>query len=213
MTARGSIADAGAVRLAVFVDGQNSYMGARRAFCGDRSPAWCGQVHPDLLGQHLCSRATVRRALVAVRIYRGMPSKARDAKGYGAAQRQIAAWERGSLVDVWTRPLSYAPDGTAREKGVDTKLAVDLVLMAQRDEFDVAVLVSGDTDFAPALEAVAEIKQTVAACEVAAWASSRVRQPRSPMISGEQVRLHVLGEHDYRMLKDTTDYGRRTRRR
>lgn len=85
--------------------------------------------------------------------------------------------------------------------------------MAQRDEFDVAVLVSGDTDFAPALEAVAEIKQTAAACEVAAWASPNVRWPRSPVIGGEQVRLHVLREHDYRKLQDPTNYSRRTRRR
>ena len=150
---------------------------------------------------------------MAVRIYRGMPSKTRDPKGYGAAQRQVAAWRRNPLVHVWTRPLSYAPDGTAREKGVDTKLAVDMILMAQRDEFDVAVLVSGDTDFAPALEAVAEIKQAVAACEVAAWASPSVRRPRSPLIGGEQVRLHILSEHEYRSVRDTTDYGRRTRRR
>lgn len=60
-------------RVAVFVDGQNSYMSARRAFCGQAAPAACGQVHPRLLGQHLCERSGARCSLVGVRIYRGMP--------------------------------------------------------------------------------------------------------------------------------------------
>lgn len=200
-------------RVALFVDGQNCYRGARRAYCGDAAPARCGQVYPHMLGQHLCERSDVRRSLVAVRIYRGLPSRVRDPKGYSAAQRQVAAWRRQPLVDAWTRPLSYASDGTAREKGVDTKLAVDMVLMAQRNEFDVAVLVSDDTDFVPALEAVVEIKRSIAACEVATWMPPHDRRPPAPRIRGKQVRLHALREHDYRALEDRTDYSRKSRRR
>lgn len=202
-----------ASRVALFVDGQNCYMSARRAYCGDAAPARCGQVHPHLLGHHLCARSGVRRALVGVRIYRGLPSITRDPKGYSAAQRQVAAWQRLPLVEAWTRPLSYAPDGIAREKGVDTKLAVDMVLMAQRNEFDVAVLVSDDTDFLPALDAVVEIKQSIAACEVATWVPPDGRRPPSPRIRGDHVRLHTLREHDYRALEDPTDYARKRRRR
>jgi len=40
------------------------------------------------------------------------------------------------------------------EKAVDVMLAVDLVLMAERCEFDVAYLLSADGDFTPAVEAV-----------------------------------------------------------
>jgi len=114
---------------------------------------------------------------------------------------------------VWTRPLSYSPDGEAREKGVDTMLAVDMVLMAQRNEFDVAVLVSDDTDFLPALEAVIEIKGTPAACEVATWVSPSNPRPRATRLSGQRTRLHALSLHEYRQLQDPTDYARRSRRR
>lgn len=202
-----------AARVALFIDGQNCYRGARRAYCGAAAPARCGQVHPHLLGHHLCAQSEAQRRLVAVRIYRGLPSRVRDPKGYGAAQRQVAAWRREPLVDVWTRPLSYAPDGTAREKGVDTKIAVDMVLMAQRNQFDVAVLVSDDTDFMPAIDAVVEIKQSIAACEVATWVPPNGRCPPSPRVRGEHIRMHTLREHDYRALEDPTDYGRRSRRR
>ena len=40
------------------------------------------------------------------------------------------------------------------EKAVDVMLAVDLVILAERDQFDAAYLLSGDGDFTPAVEAV-----------------------------------------------------------
>jgi hypothetical protein len=40
------------------------------------------------------------------------------------------------------------------EKAVDVMLAVDLVVMAERDEFDAAYLLSADGDFTPAVTAV-----------------------------------------------------------
>lgn len=38
-----------------------------------------------------------------------------------------------------------------QEKGVDVLLAIDIVIKAVRDEYDIAVLLSSDADFAPAL--------------------------------------------------------------
>jgi uncharacterized LabA/DUF88 family protein len=40
------------------------------------------------------------------------------------------------------------------EKAVDVFLAVDMVVMAERDEFDTAYLLSADGDFTPAVDAV-----------------------------------------------------------
>lgn len=40
------------------------------------------------------------------------------------------------------------------EKAVDVMLAVDMVVMAERDEYDAAYLLSADGDFTPAVEAV-----------------------------------------------------------
>ena len=48
-----------------------------------------------------------------------------------------------------------------REKGVDVALAVDLVRLAHADAFDVAYLVSGDGDFAPAVESVRVLRKKV----------------------------------------------------
>ena len=55
---------------------------------------------------------------------------------------------------------------TAVEKGVDVTLATDLLRMGWMNLYDVAVLVSGDGDFAYALQAVKDMGKHV---EVAAF--------------------------------------------
>jgi uncharacterized LabA/DUF88 family protein len=55
---------------------------------------------------------------------------------------------------------------TMVEKGVDVMLAVDLVTHAYEDHYDSAIIVSGDADFYPALQAVKDVGKQV---EVAAF--------------------------------------------
>ncbi|MDO8647747.1 MAG: NYN domain-containing protein [Candidatus Diapherotrites archaeon] len=43
-------------------------------------------------------------------------------------------------------------DKPHREKGVDVKIALDLAIMAGTNEFDLAILLSGDADLAPAVQ-------------------------------------------------------------
>lgn len=53
------------------------------------------------------------------------------------------------------------------EKQVDTRMSVDLVRMAYRDEYDAAYILSADSDFIPAVEAVRELGKTVFAASPA----------------------------------------------
>lgn len=62
-----------------------------------------------------------------------------------------------------------ARGGTMVEKGVDVMIASDLIMHAYEDHYDVAILVSGDADFYPALQAVKDIGKQV---EVAAFDSN-----------------------------------------
>ena len=85
----------GSTRVVVFVDYQNAYRAARRAFHDDSaSPAPLGQFHPDRLGEHIAaSGQRPGRVLEQVRVYRGMPDSSLDSQGNGAARRQVAAWQ------------------------------------------------------------------------------------------------------------------------
>ncbi len=44
--------------------------------------------------------------------------------------------------------------GRIREKGVDVKLAIDLVIGAAEDLYDIAIVISSDTDLIPAIKYV-----------------------------------------------------------
>ncbi len=56
------------------------------------------------------------------------------------------------------------------EKAVDVFLAVDMVVMAERDEYDTAYLLSADGDFTPAVNAVRAHGKKVLAASAASGA-------------------------------------------
>ena len=76
-----------------------------------------------------------------------------------------------------------------------------MVTGARDDLFDVAVLMSTDTDLVPALEQVAEAGKTV---EVAAWDGNN-RNPRLT-VHGRQTWCHWLDRRWYDRVCDPTDY-------
>ena len=49
------------------------------------------------------------------------------------------------------------PDVPPREKGIDIRIATDMLVHGHRHNYDTAVLVSGDTDFSDAVQAVKDI--------------------------------------------------------
>lgn len=164
-------------RVAVFVDYQNTYMGARTAFQWEHEHFTVGQVFPRRLGILLADRGRSvdpTRQLQSMRVFRGEPSPVHSRVGQAACQRQVRFWEAQAGVEPITRPLKYYPVSTDRwgntiwegkEKGIDVLMALSMVMGAMRDEFDVAVLVSADTDLLPAVEATLALGKL---CEVAA---------------------------------------------
>ena len=198
-----------AARVVVFVDYQNAYRWARASFHNHRTdPHWLGQFDPEGLGNQItqASGASGWRRLEQVRVYRGMPDGRRDSKGYAAARRQIAQWEESALVRVVSQPLRYPrdyPNAPAQEKGVDVRLAVDFVMMAVRDEYDVGVLMSNDTDFRPVLEEVEALDSKTV--EVAAW-RPLTAQPRRLWIGRNRPWCHWIDHPAYRSIQDATDY-------
>lgn len=193
-------------RVVVFLDYQNIYMSARTLFHPMGTSHWNGQIDPLALGHLLIDRSPYDRQLAGVRIYRGIPDSTKDPKGYGACQRQVAAWASAREVDVITRTLRYPyrwPAEKPEEKGVDVALAIDFALMAVRGEYDVGVVMSADTDLKPALEAVTQSSD--ARAEVAAWSNPQ-GYSRRLSIKGRNLWCHWLDEDDYHQVQDTRDY-------
>jgi hypothetical protein len=91
-----------------------------------------------------------------------------------------------------------------REKGIDVMLAVDMVMGAIRDEYDVAILMSADTDLIPAAEAVTEAGKWV---EFAAWRPD-VGYASHLRIDGRRTWCHDLRRSDFERVGDSTDHTR-----
>src|SRR2546422_3439090 len=138
-------------RVKVFIDAQNCYRDARRAFFSPADDGPKGQISPRRFGELIVAlrNAPPGRALSQVRVYTGRPNSTRDPKTYGAHMRQCARWSREKDVVVIPRSLRYPrnwPAERPQEKGIDVQLAIDLVRGYVADEFDIAVLASTDTD-------------------------------------------------------------------
>jgi uncharacterized LabA/DUF88 family protein len=201
-------------RVVVFLDWQNVYKGAREAFCAIGASHWQGQVDPVALAQHLAGDSPFDRKLHQVRIYRGQPDATRDPKSYAASLRQTTSWRQSPLVHLTMRTLRYPrgwptsnrPGERPQEKGIDVALALDFVLMAVRQEFEVGILMSTDTDMKPALEAVAQMTPAQGTrAEVAAW-SAVGQQNRRLAIRTRNLYCHWVGKDVYDRIADSTDY-------
>ena len=178
---------------------------------GQPRTGW-GQFDPAALGELIVRRPRGQeRELQQVRMYRGMPDATNEHRAYSAVRRQIARWQAHPFVEVTTRPLRYPPDypsSRAQEKGIDVQLALDFAMMAVRNEYDVGILMSNDTDLRPALEEV--IRLGTHTVEVAAW-YPLTSQRRRLTVRSSPLFCHWIDYDAYSTIQDNTDYTRRGR--
>lgn len=162
-----------------FVDGQNLFYAAQEAF-GHRYPNY------DVLA--LCSALCTQQGwqLQQVRFYTGVPDAADNRFWHHFWSGKLAVMGRQG-VHVFSRALRYRnrnvklPDGTVHsflsgdEKGVDVRIALDVIRMAHRGEYDVALILSQDQD----LSEVAQEIRTIAR-EQDRWIKVACAFPHSP---------------------------------
>jgi uncharacterized LabA/DUF88 family protein len=193
----------------VFFDGQNLFKTAQAAF-GYAFPNY----DPIALARNVCERKGLR--CDGIHFYTGVHRQDENKFWYDFWNRKLR--ELGTRgVDVYSRPLAYSDqsiergDGTwvtarlAREKGVDVRLALDVVRFAREGAFEVAVLFSQDQDLS---EAVTEIHRIRA--EQSRWMKVYCAFPVSPAgrhrpwINGAAP--ITLSKEDYDACIDTRDY-------
>jgi len=199
------------VRVAVFIDWQNVYMAARRAFGLERMPVGRGNFSPYRLSQLLAAANGRGHAgrLVRVEVHRGLPSHQHDLRGYNAARRQAKAWkaENPRVVMPKLRPLRYRnyPDQPPTEKGVDIALAVGAIEAKLRDHCDVVIVFSHDMDLLPLPEAIARLAGSDHV-ETASWSSHSFRQRIRPR---PRVAHHAITQRIFEAVEMPVNYARR----
>lgn len=127
-------------RAIVFVDGNNLYRGLKTCYGIER-------LDLEPFCRHIIQDRELRAIYYADASFiqeRG-PENYRRQQAYFSHIRRIKGliFRRGYYSEWATPPV---------EKAVDVYLATDMVDLCHRDEFDVAYLVSGDSDLTPAAD-------------------------------------------------------------
>lgn len=166
-------------RAIVFIDGQNLFYAAKEAF-GYTYPNY----NPLCLSQALCGLHGWN--LVETRFYTGIPDIQDDPFWHQFWTAKLAHLGKVG-VTIFSRPLRYRnqtvklPDGTmhtflvGQEKGVDVRIALDIVRLASENVYDVCIILSQDQDLT---EAVEEVK--IIGKKENRWMKLACAYPKSP---------------------------------
>ena len=136
------IVDESAQRVAIFIDGSNLYHSLEEN---------CKRFDLDFraFSNKLCNG----RRLFRTYYYNVLRDPDRNPQAYQDQKKFLAALYSTPYLEVRLGAAKQRGD-VVIEKGVDIMLATDLLHMAWNDLYDVAIVVSGDGDFAYALQTV-----------------------------------------------------------
>ncbi len=81
-------------------------------------------------------------------------------KVYADQQRLVAKLQQHKVVITFGQMIQH-PDKSIHEKGVDVRLAVEMIRFARENKYDTAYLLSSDTDLVPAVEEVKSFNKKV----------------------------------------------------
>jgi len=150
-------------RAFAFIDGQNLYHSARESF---------GYTYPNFdvkaLSDYICKAKGWE--LIRVHFYTGVPDKSDDSywNHFWVSKLRVMSWQQ---IIVFSRSLRYRnqrvnlPDGTehtflvGEEKGIDVRIAIDVIRMAHHKEYDVALIFSQDQDLSEVAKEIRTISQ------------------------------------------------------
>ncbi len=152
-------------RVCLFIDGSNFYHALREA-------GWPVSIDFQKLAGELTGPD---RRLVHTYYYNTPLTRPRpDDPDFDRKDRKVRSQQRflnalRFIPNLTFRPGRFQrlPNGTQVEKGVDVALAVDMLTLAFKDRYDVAILISSDADFRAAVETVKfETGKVVELCQV-----------------------------------------------
>jgi uncharacterized LabA/DUF88 family protein len=196
-------------RAVTFFDGQNVYRAAKEAL---------GYHYPNYDVQKLSDAVCKRHGwnLVQARFYTGVP----DASDHVMWNRfwvgKMAVMGKAG-IQVFSRPLRYRndtvklPDGSTHtflrgsEKGIDVRIALDVIRLAVSNSYDVAVVFSQDQDLSEVADEIRVISKLRGR-----WIRIACAYPSSPTSKNTRGINHTewikIDRATYDACLDPTDY-------
>lgn len=137
-------------RVMIFIDGSNLYHNLKANY---------GKASLDFgaFRDKLCNG----RDHIRTYYYNSPINRDADEKRYREQQRFLGRLCQIPYFDVKLGRLQNKGNGKFTEKGVDVKLAVDMLTKAYKNQYDVTILVSGDADFVQVVEEIKNLAKHV----------------------------------------------------
>ena len=150
-------------RVCVFIDGSNLYFALKRNNKMTRVDYY--QFSLALAGE--------RRKLVRTYYYNAVFDATHFSDKAKSQQSFFDSLDRTPFLELKLGRIIQNREGHRMEKGVDVRMAADMVYYAARDFYDTAIVVTEDQDFSPAMGLVKELGKHV---ELAVFPDAQSRE-------------------------------------
>lgn len=149
-------------KVIVFIDGNNFYYKLKDIISGR------AEIFKllDFNYQEFSKNLIKDNVLVEVRYYIGAvkrqngQNKEKSEKLYASQQKLLAKLQQQNIPAILGNLIQH-PDKSFHEKGVDVRIAVEIIRLARENKYDIAYLLSSDTDLVPAVEEVRSLNKQV----------------------------------------------------
>lgn len=162
-------------RVTIYIDGSNLYHSLKAGF-----------NRTDLDFEKFCNKLLGGRHLVRIYYYNVSLDQTKEPERYKDQQKFFLGMRRLPYLEMRLGRLIYRnwPDEPPYEKGLDVKLATDILVHGFQDNYNVIIIVSSDSDFADALQAIKDRGKHV---EIAlfgqAWTGQHLRDVADKVIT------------------------------
>ncbi len=138
----------------VFFDGQNIYRSAKDAWRSTTNDTYVytwPSYDVEKLATTLASQ-TSKRTITQIRFYTGVPTSYQNYR-WNYFWREKLKHLESQGIEVYRGKINTHN----QEKGVDVKLAIDMIRLTYEQQYEVAIILSQDRDFEPAIRFAKQI--------------------------------------------------------
>jgi uncharacterized LabA/DUF88 family protein len=148
-------------RVMIFIDGSNLYHSLKGYF-----------KRTDIDIGKFCRKLVDKRHLIRIYYYNARVGRVEEPERYKSQQTFFNSVGSIPYSELRLGRLVYNnwPNTPPYEKGIDVQLTTDLLTHSFKNNYDIAILVAGDSDFVGALQAVKDNGKNV---EVALFGKER----------------------------------------
>jgi len=147
------------MRAIVFIDGSNFYH-RLRYLTKNKEKISLSDFDFINFAYRICGEAELIEVRYYIGAIRRQKNNPKSEEMYAGQQRLFFKLQRQNIKVILGQLIQHR-DKSYHEKGVDVRMAVEMIRLARQDKYDIAYLLSSDTDLVPAVEEVLSLGKRV----------------------------------------------------